>query len=82
MNNFAYITLLSSDDYIYYVIGLYESLLNVKAKYPLVCCTTSNLANDTIDILANIGINTYKLNGDKLFDSIISQNNKLGIRQN
>lgn len=41
--NFAYVTLLSSEDYIDAVLVLNESLKMVNAQYPLVCAVTNNL---------------------------------------
>lgn len=80
--NYAYLTLLSSDSYIYYILGLAQSLRDVKSKYPLYCCVTDAVSNHTLKILNTFNINVIHLNVDKHFTEIIKTNNKLGIRQN
>lgn len=42
-SRFAYVTLLSSEDYLDAVLVLHESLKDVQAKFPLICGVTKNL---------------------------------------
>ena len=60
-NNYAYVTLLSSVEYLFGVLILNQSLKNVKSKYPLVVCVTNDLFsnNKIIDILTKESIPYY-----------------------
>lgn len=70
MNNYTYATLLSTDDYVYGVIGLYNSLQEVNTKYPFICIATSNLQQETLDLLAENGIDyIIKPHLDFMFES-------------
>ena len=79
---YSYLTLLSSNSYIYYVLGLIESLKQVNSKYPLACCVTKDVSTDNLNILKKLGVEIIHLDDTELFRDIVSQNNKLGIRQN
>ncbi len=82
-NKYAYLTLLTTDNYIYYILGLAQSLRDVGAKYPLYCCITKNLSSNTKQVLKDFNINTIELDdNDALFAKIIAGNNKLGVRPN
>lgn len=61
MNN-AYITFLSSDNYIYYIISLYDSWKQTQSKYPFYCCVTQNVGLKTIQILKKIGCPYIRVN--------------------
>lgn len=45
MDNYAYITLLSTEDYLPAVLILNQNLKNVQSKYPLVVAVTENIIN-------------------------------------
>lgn len=72
-NNYTYITLLSSKEYIWGVLILNKSLQNVKSKYPLTVCLTNDIVdNKIINILTQENINylivrklQYKNNSEK-----------------
>ena len=81
MENYAYITFLSTDSYIYYVIGLAESLKNSKAKYPLYCACTANLSENTLKILKRCKI-PYIIVDTCDIDSIVANSLLLGMKQN
>ena len=51
----AYLTFLSTDSYIYYILGLYESWKETQSQYPLYVCVTANVSQKTLDILKHIG---------------------------
>lgn len=56
MSKYCYTTLLASDDYLYGVLGLYYSLIEVNSKYPLHIVVTDNISQDTLDVLQKQGI--------------------------
>jgi hypothetical protein len=56
MNKYCYTTLLASDDYLYGVLGLYYSLLEVDSKYPLHIVVTDNISQDSLNILKQLDI--------------------------
>ena len=61
MEKYAYITLLSSDDYVWGVLGLYYSLKKKnKCKYPLIVIVTQDISTETINILIKNNI-SYKI---------------------
>lgn len=55
-NNYTYVTLLSSNDYIIGVIMLYQSLKSVKAKYPLFVLCSDNISSSTLKVLEKFKI--------------------------
>ena len=61
MNN-AYISFLSTDNYTYYLLGLYDSLKAINPKYPFYCCLTETVATETEQFLNSIGINVSNAN--------------------
>jgi glycogenin len=54
--NFAYITVLSTDSYVEGVIVLHRSLMRSQARYPFLVLTTPNLADTTYQQLNHYGI--------------------------
>jgi hypothetical protein len=58
MNNYAYATLLSSDDYLLGVLGLYYSLKYHQCEYPLVVMVTDHcdVSPRTIELLHSLNI--------------------------
>ena len=56
MKNYAYLTFLSTDNYIYYILALYDSWKTTKSNYPLYCVITDNVSKNTIEILDKIGL--------------------------
>ena len=54
MKEKAYITFLSTDNYIYYILALNESFKNTNSKYKLYCAVTSNVSKFTLNILDTI----------------------------
>ena len=55
-NNYTYVTLLSSNNYIIGVIMLYKSLKSVKAKYPLFVLCSESISSSTLKILEKFKI--------------------------
>lgn len=49
--NYAYTTLLGTDDYLYPVLALDYTLKQVKSKYPLVVMVTDGVSTDILEIL-------------------------------
>ena len=56
MKEKAYITFLSTDNYIYYILALNESFKNTNSKYKLYCAVTNNVSKFTLNILDTIGL--------------------------
>lgn len=63
MNN-AYITLLSTNNYIYACIGLMYSWKETHSKYPFYCIVTEDITESNINILKSIG---YEVIVDKSY---------------
>lgn len=57
----AYITLLSNENYTKGVIGLFNSLQNTNAKYPLYCALSRLVTSETEELLKQKGINCIRL---------------------
>lgn len=72
-HNYAYMCLLSSDNYIYYVLNLYKCLLDVDSSYPLYCAVTPNLSQDTLNILKKVGLPYFVLDTKDIEESGIIQ---------
>ena len=53
---YTYATLLSTDDYVWGVIGLNYSLKLVNTKYPLICIATTDISKSTLDLLTQYEI--------------------------
>ena len=56
MKENAYITFLSSDNYIYYILALNDSFKKTNSKYKLYCMITEDVHQETIDILNKIDL--------------------------
>lgn len=54
--NYSYVTLLTSDDFIYGVMVLNETLKRVQSKYPLYAVVTSNVSLPVLEILNQLNI--------------------------
>ena len=74
----AYVTLLTTDNYIYYVIGLYESWKATNSKYKLYCAITKNLSKATLKILDTIGMPYFYIDIEPL-QPFILRSQKLGM---
>jgi hypothetical protein len=64
MSNKAYITLMSTNNYLYGCIGLMYSWKNTNPKYPFYCVVTKEITQENIRILEAIG---YKIIVDDLY---------------
>lgn len=62
--NNAYITLMSTNNYLYACIGLMYSWKNTNSKYPFYCLVTKDITKENIKILEGIG---YKVIVDDLY---------------
>lgn len=56
MNNYAFTTLLATDDYLWGAVALYQSLKEVKSQYPFHLLVTDNISSESKAILDEIGI--------------------------
>ena len=75
MKNYAYITFLSSDNYFYYILALYDSFKETKSAYPLYCCVTEDVSEKTLDMFDKIGLEYIKVSTND-FANIINQSSK------
>ena len=71
----AWLLFLSSNNYyLYMLLGVYKNLLDVRTKYPIYCCVTEEVSDETKAILRTIGLNLIELDtsiiGDSLRESI------------
>ena len=89
MNKYAFITLLSSNDYLNAVLTLNESLKLVNSKYPLIVAATENLEENIFNTLIKNNIYYKKipqliLNSEKLYikKSMYNTNSKFYIFSN
>lgn len=57
MGNYAYVSLLTSDNYLKGILGLKYSMEQVNSKYPLLVICTDNLSEDTLNVLKSNSIN-------------------------
>lgn len=57
----AYVTLLSTNNYLDGVLALHQSLLNTNTKYPFYACITSNITPDIRECLTKAGISIIEL---------------------
>lgn len=57
MENNAYVTLMSTNNYLYGCIGLMYSWKQTNSKYPFYCIVTENITKENIKILEDIGYN-------------------------
>ena len=78
MKENAYVTLLTTDNYIYYIIGLYESWLKTKSKYKFYCAITDNISKQTLQILDTIGMPYFYIDIEPL-QPFIKRSQKLGM---
>lgn len=62
MNNNAYITLLSTNNYLYGCIGLMYSWKATNSKYPFYCVVTEDITKENIEILKAIGYHVIEDN--------------------
>lgn len=76
MKNYAYVTLLTTDEFINGVVVLYNSWLKTKSKYPFYCIVTNDLSKKNIDILNFMGINLIFKEKIEMPDEMIKYNIK------
>lgn len=81
MNNYAYITFLTSDDYLLGVELLKGSLDRVGSKYPLYCCTIDSLSDETFAALDRANINQIPVKLIETPEAIMNHNMALNERQ-
>ena len=76
MKNYAYVTLLTTDEFINGVIVLYNSWLKTKSKYSFYCIVTKDLSKKNIDILSFMGINLIFKEKIEMPDEMVRYNMK------
>ena len=64
MNNYAYITLLSTNNYLYGCLGLYYSWKATNPKYPFYVIVTPEITEENKTVLKNLG---YQIIEDELY---------------
>lgn len=74
MKNYSYVTLLSSDSYIYGVILLYQSMKDTKTKYPLHVLITDDISEPIIEILRQLNISYSKTNIISMPQTLMNHN--------
>lgn len=57
----AYLTFLSTDNYIYYILALWHSWKKTNSKFPLYCVVTDTVSEDTLAILNKISLPYIKV---------------------
>lgn len=62
MGKFSYITLLSTDNYLLGVLGLYDSLKSVKSRFPLFVLCSEGISSKSLMILKKFGLEYQLLN--------------------
>lgn len=76
----AWLCFISSDNYIYYALNLYRSLMRTNTKYPLYCAVTKNISQRTRNILKTVGINLLELDTTDIEHSgIVQRGAKIGV---
>ncbi len=78
----AYITVLSTNEYLIGVLVLNESLIKVNSKYKLVVLINDNISEETISILKQNNIETIKINSIDLPEWIINKNSSRHVNWN
>jgi len=71
----AYVTLLGTKDYFDGVLGLYQSLKEVGAHYPLVCAVTSSIPPELREALQSLKIEVVEVE-DFIYSSELLKKNK------
>lgn len=79
--NYAYVTLLGSDNYLKGTLGLICSLKKQKPKYPIIVLVTNKISNGVLDILKKLNIK-YKLISEIEAPQDIKLNNENGSYPN
>lgn len=81
MNNYAYITLLSNDNYIPGVILLKATLDAVGTKYPLIVLLPNRLSDVSMELLKSIGVETRSIDKIYMPKQIYEHNKSINPRQ-
>lgn len=74
MKNYSYITLLTSDSYVYGVMMLNESLKQVNSQYPLLVLITNNVSLASKEILNQLNISYKDVETISIADEIYQHN--------
>ena len=73
MEKFSYVTLLSTDNYLLGVLGLYDSLKLVKSRFPLFVLCSDCVSKKTLKALEKFGLNYQVLNEHIEHDAQLNQ---------
>ena len=76
MNNYSYITVLSTEQYLKGALALAKSLKNVEAKYPLAMLVTCNISKQDEEKIKSYGIQIIKKPSIELPETIKAKNDK------
>lgn len=78
----AWLCFISSNNYVYYALHLYKTLIDTGTKYPLYCGVTKNVSEDTRNILKTVGVNLLELDTtDVEHSGIVQRGAKAGMCQ-
>lgn len=80
-HSYAYVTLLTNDDYFPGVVLLNETLKIVKAEYPLYVMITDDVPADTLKKLSKASINTIRIDKIPTPENIFNHNMSIDPRQ-
>lgn len=81
MNNYAYITLLSNDNYVPGVVLLKATLDAVNTKYPLIVLLPNKLSDASMDVLNKLGVETRVIDKIYMPEQIYEHNKQTNPRQ-
>lgn len=79
MNNYTYLTLLGSDNYLRGVLGLWKSLINQNSKYPLTVMVTNQVSENSIMELEKRDISYLKADKVEVSEDILTINAQNGF---
>ena len=72
--NYAFVTVLTTDDYLIGVLSLNESLKRVNSKYPFIVVVNNNVKQETIEKMEKLGITVKKVESIDIPDGVLDKN--------
>ena len=80
MKNYAYITLLTNDDYLPGVLLLREGLRMTHSEYPLITMVTEDVSEESLDTLQRYSVETRLVPKIQLPEKILKYDQELNPR--
>lgn len=71
---YAFITVLTTDDYLIGVLSLNEALKRVNSKFPFVVIVNNNVKEETISKMENLGISVKKVKSIDIPEGVLDKN--------